>query len=120
MTTRQDALKVMAVVAACHHRTAPRMDDVDVARATADVWADLFAAYRLELADLIAGVKKRALRVAEAPEPAEIIKFAREIRQERMSREDASRELRGAREDTQDRQLMAKIQRIANQKAISA
>lgn len=120
MTSRQEALKVMAVVAACHHRTAPRMDDADVTRMTADVWADLFTAYNLTLADLLTGVKKRALKHPEAPEPAEIIKFAREIRQERMAKEDANHVLRSAREEAMDRQLMAKINELANRKALPA
>lgn len=83
MTTTADALEVMTIVAACHRRTAPRMDDREATLATASVWAELFSEYRLELRDLIAAVKKRALSQADAPEPAEIITFARGIRQER-------------------------------------
>jgi hypothetical protein len=93
----------MTLVAACHHRTAPRMDDREAARATASVWAELFSTYRLELPDLLAAVKKRALSHAEAPEPAEIITFAREIRRDRCEREsDAERR---AREDQRDAEL---------------
>lgn len=84
--TASDAMQVMVVVQACHQRTAPRMDDRDVVLATASVWAELFNAYRLTLADLVAGVKKRALSHAEAPEPAEIIHHAREIRRDRDTR----------------------------------
>lgn len=83
MITTADALKVMTYVAACHHRTAPRIDDREVALSTASIWADLFNQYRLELPDLIDGVKRRGARFEVAPEPAEIIKFAREIRLER-------------------------------------
>lgn len=84
MTTLADALEVMTIVAACHHRTAPRMDDREATLATAGVWAELFSSHRLELADLIAAVKKRAASGhADAPEPAEIITFAREIRRQR-------------------------------------
>jgi hypothetical protein len=86
MTTAADALEVMTIVAACHHRTAPRMDDRQAAIATARVWAELFSAHRLDLPDLIAGVKKRALSQADAPEPAEIIHHAREIRRDRDAR----------------------------------
>jgi hypothetical protein len=81
--TRSDALDVMAIVTACHRRTAPRMDDRDVARATADVWAELFNTHRLELSDLLAAVKMRAQFEKDAPEPAEIITFARKIRKDR-------------------------------------
>lgn len=118
MTTRSEALKVMTVVAACHNRTAPRIDDPDVARATADVWAELFTVYQLELTDLVAAVKQRALKNPEAPEPAEIITVAREIRRDRASRENAVPELRAAAEARADRQLMAKIADLANRKAI--
>lgn len=106
MTTTADALEVMAIVAACHHRTAPRMDDRQATLATATVWADLFSVYRLELPDLIAAVKKRALGAADAPEPAEIITFAREIRRDRTERE--SDEDRRARESARDAQLDAR------------
>lgn len=85
-TTAADAIEIMTIVAACHHRTAPRMDDRQATLATARIWADLFSAYRLELPDLIAAVKKRALTHADAPEPAEIIAFARAIRQDRNDR----------------------------------
>lgn len=87
MTTVADAIDVMAVVAACHHRTAPRMDDREATVATATVWADLFSVYKLSLDDLVAGVKRRALSHAEAPEPAEIITFAREVRARRANDE---------------------------------
>ncbi|MDP7721811.1 hypothetical protein [Mycobacterium sp. TY814] len=106
MTTPADALEVMTIVAACHHRTAPRMDDEQAALATARVWADLFSVHHLELPDLIAAVKKRALGAADAPEPAEIIAFAREIRRDRTERE--SEAARRAREDQRDAALEAR------------
>lgn len=84
--TASDAMQVMIIVAACHQRTAPRMDDRDVVLATAAVWAELFNAYNLALPDLIAGAKKRALTHPEAPEPADIIHFARELRRDRDAR----------------------------------
>lgn len=83
MITTADALDVMTVVAACHRRTAPRMDDEEATLATAVIWAELFNEYRLELGDLTKAVKRRALSQADAPEPAEIIHHAREIRRER-------------------------------------
>lgn len=116
MTTSADALEVMAVVAACHHRTAPRMDDRQAALATAGIWADLFNVYKLELPDLIAGVKKRALGAADAPEPAEIITFARQIRQERGERE--SNEQRALREERNDRKALDSIVRRIGEKPV--
>lgn len=86
MITTADALDVMTVVVACHRRTAPRMDDEQAALATAAIWAELFNEYRLGVADLTKAVKKRALTHADAPEPADIISFAREIRRERDAR----------------------------------
>lgn len=83
MTTTADAIEVMTIVAACHHRTAPRMDDREAIIATATVWAELFTAHDLHLPDLVAAVKKRATAHTDAPEPAEIIAFARGIRQAR-------------------------------------
>ena len=86
MTTTAEALEVMAVVAACHHRTAPRLDDRQAALVTATIWAELFTTYNLDLTDLVAAVKKRAATHSDAPEPAEIIHFAREIRRDRDAR----------------------------------
>jgi hypothetical protein len=86
MIAPSDAMQVMLITQACHHRTAPRMDDHEATIATAKIWAELFNEFRLELPDLIAAVKKRALTHADAPEPAEIITFAREIRRDRDAR----------------------------------
>lgn len=116
MTTTADAMQVMLTVQACHHRTAPRMDDEQVAMATASTWAELFSVYRLELADLLAAVKKRALGHADAPEPAEIIHFAREIRRDRTERED--RDQRNSRADRMDAKLLATVDRLARAKSI--
>ncbi len=99
-------MQVMLIVQACHQRTAPRMDDREVVTITATVWAELFNEYRLTLTDLTDGVKKRALTHPEAPEPAEIIHFAREIRRDRDARTgptphyETTCELKGA--DTQE------------------
>jgi hypothetical protein len=106
MITTADALDVMTVITACHRRTAPRMDDREVAIATATIWAELFNVYKLDLADLIAGVKQRALTQAEAPEPAEIITAAKEIR--RLRAQSESRAEREAREDRHDAALEAR------------
>lgn len=86
-TTTADALDVLMLVAACHRRTAPKLDDRAAALATASVWAELFNAHRLQLPDLLAGVKMRAQFERDAPEPAEIITFARKIRQDRRADE---------------------------------
>ena len=100
MTSISDAIEVMGVVAACHHRTAPRMDDRQAVLVTAGVWAELFSVYNLSLADLVAAVKKRALTAPDAPEPAEIIAVAREIRRDRSDRE--SDDVRRQREEMID------------------
>lgn len=111
MITTADALEVMTVVAACHHRTAPRLDDRQVALATAAIWADLFNVYNLTLADLLKAVKKRALHFEVAPEPAEIIGFAREIRRDRSDRE--STEQRHVREAAIDAKVEGRRDAIA-------
>lgn len=110
MITRADVLEVMTVITACHHRTAPRLDDHEAALATAQVWAELFNGYRLELPDLVAAVKKRAATHSDAPEPAEIIAFAREIRRDRAERETTAQ--RQAREDQRDTELEANRARL--------
>ena len=104
MTTISEAIEVMGVVAACHHRTAPRMDDREVVMVTAGIWAELFEVYKLSKDDLVAAVKKRARTAADAPEPAEIITVAREIRQDRNQRETEAE--RQAREDAWDAELL--------------
>ncbi|CAA0129307.1 Uncharacterised protein [Mycolicibacterium vanbaalenii] len=87
MITTADALDVMTEVAACHHRTAPRMDDEEAALVTATIWARLFNHHHLEQPDLLAAVEKRAAEGhVDAPEPAEIITYARAIRRERNDR----------------------------------
>lgn len=111
MITTADAIKVMSYVVACHHRTAPRMDDREATLATAGIWADLFNEFRLDLPDLLAAVKKRGARIESAPEPAEIIKFAREIRQDRSDRESTAE--REAREDRLDARLERNQRRLA-------
>lgn len=86
MTTTADALEVMTIVAACHHRTAPRMDDREVALATAKIWGELLDGYEFSTAELVAAVKKRAKSLPDAPEPADIIRVARATRTDHMAR----------------------------------
>ncbi len=87
MTTISEAIEVMGIVAACHHRTAPRLDDREAIMITAKIWAELFNTHNLEFPDLKAAVMKRAAGGAtDAPEPAEIITVARAIRRDRDER----------------------------------
>lgn len=86
MTTPADALEVMTIVAACHHRTAPRMDDPEAAFATAKIWSELFDGYDFTTAELIAAVKHRAKSCPDAPEAADIIRVARATRTDQMAR----------------------------------
>jgi hypothetical protein len=114
MTTYADALEVMLTVQACHPRTAPRQDDDDVTNAMANVWAELFTAYNLDLPDLQAAVKRRAIKEpgAPAPEPGEIVKYAREIRNERAARDQADPDKRALHEaaiDSKVAQLVAPL-----------
>lgn len=84
MTTPADAAEVMRLVAACHPRTAPRIDDRQAVTVMATIWAELFdEPYKLELRHLLAGVRRRVTEgFADAPEPAEIITYARKVRRE--------------------------------------
>lgn len=114
MTTYADALDVMLVVQACHPRTAPRQDDPEVTDAMANVWAEIFDAYGLELPDLRAAVKRRAVKEpgCSAPEPGEIVKYAREIRNERAAKEQADpaqRAIHEAKIDARVEQLVAPL-----------
>lgn len=129
MITTADAMEIMLVVQRCHPRTAPRMDDPDVNEAIASMWAELFNEYRLEYRDLETGVKKRALHEREAPEPAEIITFARASRRERDERTGPTPEYQtlceSKAEDAQElannrARLAAMLNPIARQKSIDA
>jgi hypothetical protein len=88
MTTTADALEILTVVTACHHRTAPRLDDPEVAKATADLWADLLSGYDLTCTEYIEAVKQRAKSCPDAPEPADLIRVARATRQEALWRDE--------------------------------
>lgn len=79
-----DASEIIAVITACHHRTAPRMDDAEAARVTATVWSDLLSGYDLTCAEYIAAVKSRAKACPDAPEPADLIRVARANRQDSL------------------------------------
>lgn len=85
MITRADGIEVLTLISLLHRRTAPRMDDRQVALAMATLWAELFSAHNLTLGDLLAGVKLRAQHHPDAPEPAEIIEFARKVRRDKTS-----------------------------------
>lgn len=127
MITRADALELMAIVTACHRRTGPRLDDRDVARATADIWAELFNAHQLEQRDLVAAVKMRAQFHPDAPEPAEIISFARKIRKDRRDETGPSAEYEALCESkAEDAAELAELRRqrelatMANRPALGA
>lgn len=83
MTSTADAIEVLAMISFLHRRTAPRMDDRQASFAMATLWAELFSAHGLTLPDLLAGVKLRAQHYPDAPEPAEIIEFARKVRRDK-------------------------------------
>lgn len=88
----KDAGRVLTLVAACHRKTAPRLDDPEGALAIAVTWAELFSAHSLDLPDLLAGVKLRAQFEADAPEPADVIEFARKVRRDRQAAEGSTPE----------------------------
>lgn len=83
MTTSAEAAEVLTLISLLHRRTAPVPNDREAAKAIATLWAEVFSAHNLTLADLQAGVKLRAQSFAEAPEPADIIEFARKVRRDR-------------------------------------
>jgi hypothetical protein len=105
MTTTSEAFEVLSHVALAHPRTAPRVDDLEAAYGTATIWAELFSRHNLSKAELIAAVDKRAESEHVAPEAAEIIKVAREIRRDRAERE--------TREDLEARQAQRDSRAIA-------
>lgn len=86
MITTADTLELMTLVAACHRRTAPRMDDPEATVATARIWAELFNHHSFEPSELVDAVKKRAVVLSDAPEPADIIRVARSTRQDALDR----------------------------------
>lgn len=93
-----DAGRVLQLVSFVHRRTAIRPASETEAKQIAVIWADMFARYQLELPDLTEAVKRRAFKHPDAPEPGEIVQWARDVRQERTSREQADPQLRAAHE----------------------
>ena len=87
MTSTADALEILTVITACHHRTAPRMDDPEVAKATAIIWSELLTPYSFSVAEYVAAVKHRAKTISDAPEVADVIRVARQLRQDATDRE---------------------------------
>ena len=83
MTTSAEASEVLTLISLLHRRTAPVPNDREAAKAIATLWAEVFSAHNLALSDLIAGVKLRAQHEPDAPEPADIIQFARKVRLDR-------------------------------------
>jgi hypothetical protein len=97
------------------------MDDREVVLVTAEIWAELFQVYNLSKDDLVAAVKKRARGAADAPEPAEIIAVAREIRRERAERETTEeRHKREAAIDAKAEGRVRSLSEFANRFAIDA
>lgn len=86
MISTADALEIMGIVAGCHPRTAPRVDDREAALITASIWAELFAEFDFTVVELIQAVKTRAKFSADAPEVADIIRVARSARNEHLAR----------------------------------
>ena len=83
MTTSAEASEVLTLISLLHRRTAPVPNDREAAKAIATLWAEVFSAHNLALSDLIAGVKLRAQHFPDAPEPADVIEFARKVRKDR-------------------------------------
>lgn len=83
--TPGEALEILTVITACHHRTAPRWGDDEAALAIATTWADLLSGYGISTAEYVTAVKSRAKGCPEAPEPADLIRVARATRQNDMS-----------------------------------
>lgn len=120
MTTPADATQVLAAISLVHRRTAPKPANAAEAEAMARTWARVFSRYDLELRDLLAAVERRAGEKPDAPEPAEIVTYARAIRRDRSDRENADREKRAEREEKIDRrvELREKLIELGNAKAV--
>lgn len=107
MTTPAEAAAVLAHIALVHRRTAPKPANPEEATALAKAWARVFSQHNLELPDLLAAVEKRAADDGQAPEPAEVVKYARAIRSERGDRMSAGE--RRALEDARDAALEKRL-----------
>ncbi|QDP43693.1 hypothetical protein SEA_PHORBESPHLOWER_65 [Gordonia phage PhorbesPhlower] len=114
--TKADALEIMACVAACHPRTAPRWhDDPEAAEFTANTWARMFNRHNLELRDLLAAVERRAADTTDtAPEPGEIIQAARSVRRDRSDAEMGTEEGRARRDAAIDSKVQRMVGPLAN------
>lgn len=114
--TKADALEIMACVAACHPRTAPRWhDDPEAAEFTANTWARMFNRHNLELRDLLTAVERRAADTTDtAPEPGEIIQAARTVRRDRSDAEMGTEEGRAARDAAIDTKVQRMVGPLAN------
>lgn len=110
MITVADTLEIMAVIAACHHRTAPRLDDREAALVTARIWTRLFDGQNFTSAELIDAVEKRAKVLPDAPEPADVLRVARSTRNENYDRE--SDEQRQARQNELERKIAPEVRSI--------
>lgn len=110
MTTTADALDVIQHIALTHPRTAPRPDDLEATYTTATIWAELFSRHNLGRAELIAAVNRRAETEDVAPEAAEIIKVAREIRRDHAERE-TRQELEARYESSSSKAIQGRYQR---------
>lgn len=87
MLTVADVIEIMTVVAACHPRSAPRMDDKATTLATATIWQELLDGYGIDKAEYINAIKHRARGTNEAPEPSEMILVARDLRKQVKDRD---------------------------------
>lgn len=101
-----DAGRVLQLVSFVHRRTAIRPASDKEAQQIAVIWARMFGRYQLELPDLLEGVERRALKYPDAPEPGEICQWARDVRAERCSREQADPDLRGQHEARIDQKIV--------------
>lgn len=100
-----DAGQVLKHTAIVHRRTAIRPASDTEAKQIAIIWARMFARYKLELPELLEAVERRAIKFQEAPEPGEIVQWAREVRQEWASRSQAIPEQRAVHEAKIDRKI---------------
>ncbi|SDT84490.1 hypothetical protein [Gordonia westfalica] len=100
-----DAGQVLKHTAFVHRRTAIRPKSEKEAQEIAIVWARMFARYKLDLPELLEAVERRAIKHQDAPEPGEIVQWAREVRQEWSSRAQADPEQRALHEAKIDRKI---------------
>lgn len=90
MTTPSEAAEVLRHTTLCHRRTAIRPANETEAKAIAIIWAKIFSRHDFTLQQLLTAVERRAETEPTAPEPAEIITTARQLRRETAEREKAT------------------------------